>query len=299
METGQFHSAWIVEDGAVATSGAAEAIFPWWSFTKTVIAVAALRLVEQGRLDLDALRPGKSYSLRQLLNHRAGVPNYGRLPAYHEAVARGDDAWSRERLLQAVDADRLDFAPGSGWSYSNVGYMFAGDAICEATGLSLCETLDALVIRPLELPSARFAATRADMAEVHWPHLRAYDPRWVYHGLLIGTPIDAARLLHAVLRGGFLSEGSLSQMRDRLTLLGGALPGRAVTEQAYGLGLMAGRLEGTRAWGHSGAGPGSINLVTYFPDAPAPVTVAVFTDGQDESRTEYEALRIALRANGE
>src|SRR5206468_911675 len=104
---------------------AVEAIFPWWSFTKTVIAAAALRLVEQGQLNLDALRPGKPYTLHQLLNHRAGVPNYGRLAAYHQAVAGGEGAWSRERLLQAVDADRLDFQPGAGWSYSNVGYMLA------------------------------------------------------------------------------------------------------------------------------------------------------------------------------
>src|SRR5689334_16480311 len=129
MGSQSFHSAWIVEEGAVATSGAAGAILPWWSFTKTVIAVAALRLVE---------------------------------------------------------ADRLDFEPGAGWSYSNVGYMFAGDAVAQAAGLPLGEALDALVIRPLDLPSPRFAAARADMAEVYWPQLRAYDPRWVYHGLLIG-----------------------------------------------------------------------------------------------------------------
>jgi CubicO group peptidase (beta-lactamase class C family) len=289
-----FHSAWIGADGTVHTEGEAEAIFPWWSFTKTVIAVAALRLAEQGRLDLDALRPGKPYSLRQLLSNRAGVPNYGRLAAYHEAVARGDDAWSREQLLKAVDIDRLDFAPGQGWSYSNVGYMFAGDAVSEVAGLPLGEALRDLVIRPLGLQSPRFAETRADMAEVFWPHLRSYDPRWVYHGLLIGTPVDAARLLHAVFRGRFLTAQSLSQMRDRFTQLGGALPGRAVTEQAYGMGLMVGRLgDAGRAWGHNGGGPGAVNIVAHFPDVPEPVTVAVFTDGEDEGPAEFEAVRIA------
>jgi CubicO group peptidase (beta-lactamase class C family) len=292
--TDRFHAAWIAADGALSTSGAAEAIFPWWSFTKTVIAVAAMRLVEQGRLDLDAPRPGKPYTLRQLLNHRAGVPNYGRLAAYHEAVARGDDAWGRERLLEAVGADALDFEPGTGWRYSNVGYMFAGDAIAETAGLDLGEALQDLVIRPLTLASPRLAVTRADMAEVFWPHLRTYDPRWVYHGLLIGTPVDAARLLHAVACGGFLSNDSLAQMRDRFTPLGGALPGRPVTEQAYGLGLMVGRLgDAGRAIGHNGSGPGSVNLVAHFPEVARPVTVAVFTDGENEGVAEFEAVRIA------
>jgi CubicO group peptidase (beta-lactamase class C family) len=292
--TDRFHSAWIAADGAVSTSGEAEAIFPWWSFTKTVIAVAAMRLVEQGRLDLDAPRPGKPYTLRQLLTHRAGVPNYGRLAAYHEAVALGDDAWSRERLLDAVDVDTLDFEPGAGWRYSNVGYMFAGDAIAEAAGLDLGETLQDLVVRPLDLPSPRLATTRADMAEVFWPHLRTYDPRWVYHGLLIGTPVDAARLLHAVACGGFLSGASLAQMRDRFTPLGGALPGRPVTEHAYGLGLMIGRLgDAGRTFGHNGGGPGSVNVVAHFPEVAQPVTVAVFTDSEDDGVVEYEAVRIA------
>ena len=294
MQTARFHSAWITTDGSVSTSGAAGAVFPWWSFTKTVLAVAALRLVEQGRLDLDALRPGKPYSLRQLLTHRAGVPNYGRLAAYHEAVASGEDAWSRERLLQAVDADTLDFAPGTGWAYSNVGFMFAGEAIQEAAGLPLGEALQDLIIRPLGLTSPRLAVTRADMAEVFWPHLRDYEPGWVYHGLLIGTPVDAARLLHAVLCGGFLSAASLPEMRDRFSRLGGPLPGRAVTEQAYGLGLMVGRLgEAGRAWGHNGSGPGSVNLVAHFPDVAQPITVAVFAEGEDEGAVEFEAVRIA------
>ena len=294
MTDPHFHAARISADGSVSTSGAGEAIFPWWSFTKTVLAVAALRLVEQGRLDLDAPRPGKPYSLRQLLNHRAGVPNYGRLAAYHEAVARGEDAWSRERLLRAVEAEALDFPPGSGWAYSNVGYLIAREAVEEAAGLPLGDALRDLVLRPLDLPSPRLATTPGDMAAVYWPHLRTYDPGWVYHGLLIGTPVDAARLLRAVLLDGFLTPESLAQMRDRFTRLGGALPGRAVTEQAYGLGLMVGRLgDAGRAWGHNGAGPGSVNVVAHFPDVKRPVTVAVFTDGEDEGRAEFEAVRIA------
>jgi CubicO group peptidase (beta-lactamase class C family) len=275
------------------------ALFPWWSFTKTVLAVAALRLVEAGRLDLDAPRPERPYTLRQLLTHRAGVPNYGKLDAYHAAVARGEDAWSRERLLQVVDADRLDFEPGTAWSYSNVGYLFARDAVEEAAGLPLAEALRELVLDPLGLDQVRLATSRADFAEMFWAHLRAYDPRWVYHGCLIGPPADAARLLHAILCGGVLSEASLGQMLGRFTPLGGSLPGRPVTQQGYGLGVMIGRMgEAGRVIGHNGAGPGSVNAICHFPDLPRPVTVAVFTDGEDEGPAEYEALAIALREQG-
>jgi CubicO group peptidase (beta-lactamase class C family) len=296
MEGRSIHAAWLVGDAPVRVAGAAFAVFPWWSFTKTVLAVAAMRLVEQGRLELDAPRPGRPYSLRQLLTHRAGVPNYGRLEAYHEAVARGEDAWSRQRLLEAVDSDRLDFAPGTAWSYSNVGYLFVRDAIEEAAGLPLGEALRDLVLDPLGLDAVRLASERADFAQVFWPHLRTYDPRWVYHGCLIGPPADAARLLHALVVGRLLSWDSLSEMLGRFTRLGGALPGRPVTEQGYGMGLMIGRMgQAGRVIGHNGAGPGSVNAVCHFPDLPRPVTVAVFTDGEDEGAAECEALAIALR----
>ena len=51
MTTGQIHSAQIRSAGATRLTGCHEAIFPWWSFTKTLIAVAAMRLVEQGNLN--------------------------------------------------------------------------------------------------------------------------------------------------------------------------------------------------------------------------------------------------------
>ena len=69
-----------------------QARVPWWSFTKTVIAAGALALVRDGQLALDEPLANRPYSLRQLLQHRAGVTNYGELPAYHDAVARGGQA---------------------------------------------------------------------------------------------------------------------------------------------------------------------------------------------------------------
>jgi CubicO group peptidase (beta-lactamase class C family) len=299
MEGRSVHAAWLVGDAPVRVAGAAFAVLPWWSFTKTVLAAAAMRLVEGGQLELDAPRPGKPYTLRQLLTHRAGVPNYGGLDAYHEAVARGEDAWSRKRLLEAVHADRLDFAPGTAWAYSNVGYLFVRDAVEEAAGLPLGKALRELVLDPLGLGAVRLASERADFAGVFWPHLRTYDPGWVYHGCLIGPPADAARLLHAILDGQLLSEASLAEMVGRFTRVGGALAGRPVTEQGYGMGLMIGRMgEAGRVIGHNGAGPGAVNAVCHFPDLPRPVTVAVFTDGEDEGAVEYEAKAIALREQG-
>jgi D-alanyl-D-alanine carboxypeptidase len=277
VETNSFHSALIRIDGKVAVGGTATARFPWWSFTKTALAICVLRLVEEGLLDLDELRPGKPFTLRQLLQHRAGVPEYGRLQSYHDAVARHDPPWSRERLLEAVASDRLDFEPGTGWAYSNVGYLFVRDAIEQITGLNLATALQRFVTDHLKLESVQLATTLSDFSDVHWLSSRDYDPGWVYHGCLTGTSLDAAKMLHALFRGQILRSNSLLEMLESHKL-GAVIPGRPWTSYGYGLGLMSGKMgEVGRAIGHSGEDPFCVNAVYHFPDLRLPVTVATFT----------------------
>src|ERR1700724_2282941 len=75
---------------------------PWWSFTKTALATAALQLVARGELTLDDRIDGRPYTLRQLLQHRAGVPNYGNLASYQEAVWHGEKPWGVAQMLDRV-----------------------------------------------------------------------------------------------------------------------------------------------------------------------------------------------------
>lgn len=294
MERDRFHAAIVENDGTVKVFGSPHSLFPWWSFTKTVLAICALRLTEEGLIDLDDLRPGKPFTLRQLLQHRAGVPEYGKLQAYHDAVARRDPPWSRATLLEKVQADRLDFEPGTGWAYSNTGYLFVRDAIEKATGLNLETALKRFVTEPLELQSVELAMTPSDFRRVHWPSSREYDPGWVYHGCLMGTSLDAAKILHALFHGEILTSDRLQAMLDTHPV-GGAICGRPWTSCGYGLGLMSGQVgEPCRVIGHSGAGPFSVNAVYHFPDIAKPVTVASFMEGSNEGATEFEAVRLAL-----
>jgi len=261
----------------------------------TALAIAALRLVGQECLHLDGALPGKAFSLRQLLTHRAGVPDYGGIDAYHRAVSRREDAWSRATLLEAAGADQLLFEPGAGWAYSNIGYLFVGDAIVEASGWPLAQALRKLVLDPLDLAGTRLATERTDFQQIFWPFLTSYDPRWVYHGCLIGPPIDATRLLHALFHGRLLAPELVASMYARFTPLGDAPAGRPGREIGYGMGLRLARMGmAGRALGHSGMGPGSVNAVYHFPDLSPALTVAVFADGDDQGAVEREAVSIAL-----
>ena len=280
-------------ENTIRVLGSASTLFPWWSFTKCALAICALRLSEEGFINLEECRPGKPYTLRQLLQHRAGVPEYGKLDSYHEAVARHDTPWSRAKLLEEVQADQLDFEPGTSWSYSNVGYLFVRDAIEQATGIELGTALKQFITDPLELRSVRLAMSSSDFDSVYCGTSEPYDPGWVYHGCLLGTTPDAARLLDALLHRRLLQPATLQLMLETYHL-GGPIPGRPRIDCGYGLGLMSGRFgEVGRAIGHSGTGPFCANAVYYFPDVANPAVIASFTFGNDEGVAELEAVRLA------
>lgn len=167
--------------------------------------------------------------------------------------------------------------------------MLAVGALEQVSGKDLGALVADLVAGPLGLESLELAQTPAQFSKLYWSEARKYCPKWVYHGCLIGTVPDAARLLHVVFQGGFLRPETLETMLEYQPL-GGAIAGRLWVKCGYGLGLMVGQVGGgMRAIGHSGAGWFSVNSVCHFPDQDEPVTVACFTSGV----AEFGAVRIA------
>ncbi|WP_198651178.1 serine hydrolase domain-containing protein [Salinicola sp. CPA57] len=270
-------------------------IFPYWSFTKTVIAICALRMAQEGRIDLDRHLTGYDFSLRQVLNHTSGLPDYFSLSEYRRAVAEDEEPWPVEYLRElTMERGRL-FRPGKGWSYSNVGYLLARDLIEDVAQQSFASLVKQMICDPLDLDSVELAVARRDFERVHWTSAASYHPGWVYHGCLIGTAADAAKLLHALFMGKLLNAPMLAEMLIRHPL-GGAIEGRPWTECGYALGLMSGRCGDVgRVIGHSGGGPFSVNAVYHFPDLLSPITVSSFTDGQNEGVVEFATINAALR----
>ncbi|WAT06267.1 serine hydrolase [Rouxiella badensis] len=139
--------------GRRETSALPNARFPYWSFTKTVIAICALKLSEAGVIDLDAPLAGEAFTLRQLLMHTAGLNDYAQIAEYHRDVAANQLPWPRERLLEAVLAQGPLFTPGNGWCYSNVGYMLAREHIEAVSGKPFAHWVAEFISLPLELHS--------------------------------------------------------------------------------------------------------------------------------------------------
>lgn len=160
----------VVEDGAIVQEEGDRSDVPWWGVTKMAIAAATLTVVGEGRLDLDAPLAGRPDTLRQLLQHRAG-------------------------LRESAKADQLIYAPGTNWNYSNIGFFFVRELLEQTTGAPLGPLLERRVLQPLGLLGVR-------IARVSWrpTTIRA----WMYHGTLIGPLAQAALFLDRLLAGGLL-----------------------------------------------------------------------------------------------
>lgn len=281
----------LVVNGCLLSSAQPADWVPWWSFTKTVLAATALTLVRDGLIGLDDQLPEGPFTLRQLLRHEAGLADYGELADYHTAVARHDAPWLAEDMLQRLDATRLRYQPGVGWGYSNVGYLYVVRLIERTTGLTLERALQQRVFTPLGLSQVRLATTPADLHGVCLGDICAYDPGWVYHGLLVGPLSEAALLLERVLTGDLLPDELLQAMQTA-RVLGGPMPGRPWASPGYALGLMKGGLEnGVALCGHTGAGPGSVVAVYHQAQGERTASCAVFAAGADQGAVEAEIVR--------
>ena len=282
------------EDGVHADTNM---VVPWWSYAKTVLASAALALVAQRRFQLDEPVNGKPFTLRQLLQHRAGLPCYGTRRAYYEAVAAGQHPWDADEMLRRVGAGTLAYEPGHGWGYSNVGYLLVRNLIEREADALLGPALERLVFAPLGVSGVTVAQEPADLDATAWGNARRYHPGWVYHGLLVGPAGAAALFLHRLLAGDLLPPDLLTAMQASHPV-DGVVPGRPWRATNYGLGLMIGQGEPPGEYvGHTGGGPGSTSAVYQLAagtvEAHDRCTGAAFAPVDDPGMVEARALRLA------
>jgi CubicO group peptidase (beta-lactamase class C family) len=255
-------------------------LVPWWSFAKTVLAAAALVLVDRRQLDPDAPVASAPYTLRHLLQHTSGLPDYGPNPDYHRAVAAGDPPWAIDELLRRVNPSTLLFAPGTRFSYSNIGYLFIRQIIERTAHADLGDALKALVLDPMGIESVFVANTPDELDTIVWGNTQRYDPRWVYPGCVVGSLSWAAVCLHRLIHDDLLPPVTKTAMLTPCSYEAGV---KAPDDFGYGLGLMIEPARpGERLVGHAGSGPGS--TITVFSAMRGRRTFAAAV-GTDEAGT--------------
>jgi D-alanyl-D-alanine carboxypeptidase len=273
-----------------------------YSVTKTFLAVLCLRL----ELDLDApvgtwLHDDRlpDASLRQLLNHTSGIPDYGpsRLPEYGAAVRdRPGEPWDDEELLSRALALGPDFEPGAGWAYSNTGYLLVRRIVDAAATGGFAGALERELLGPLDLADTSLALELEDLAGLvpglgELGDVRGrYHPCWVGHRTLASTAADQRRFWAALARGELCELDRLTESVE----IGFDAPG--FVRPSYGLGVMTdpGRPDGLLI-GHGGGGPGyAAAAFALLRNGDDPL-VAVELEGDERVDVQSRAL-AALRA---
>jgi CubicO group peptidase (beta-lactamase class C family) len=288
-----------IENGVPVTD---RSVFRIGSITKQFTAAAVMKLVEQGRVGLDAplseylpdyAGPGRRVTVHQLLNHTSGIPSYTGL---------GERFWTRSRLdltheqmLELFAADSLEFEPGSRWAYNNSGYYLLGMLIEKVTGESYAAHLSNTQFGPLglsqtlycdEAPIVPHRAEGYDLVDgriVNAAPLSMRPPGAA--GALCSTPRDLVRWTRALAGGRVVSADSYRRMTTPTSLTAG-------DSQAYGYGLVPGRIEDHEVVAHGGGINGFNSYASHLPALD--VTIVVLANGPTNAARVHERITRAV-----
>jgi len=277
------------------------------SLTKQFTATAALLLVDEGRLSLDAtlasLVPGFSITgagirVRQLLGHTTGLVNFANVPEWTAS-------WGREstpdELIDLFRRKPLVDAPGTRFEYNNSGYVLVGRAIELLTGKSWAQFLDERIFRPLGMRSTAVNEPGVIVpgrvpgyarAQEGWQNTKAeLHPSQLYAAGALRSSLDDLARFHRALAGGqLLSPAALTAMTTPGALNDGRRTG-------YGAGWAVSRQRGRTVLEHGGASYGYYSAVVWLPEEG--VWGAVMTNRYgfgDEARSRL--VRAVMLAAG-
>jgi D-alanyl-D-alanine carboxypeptidase len=294
--------------------------FPVYSITKTFTAVCVLRLAQAGLLDvhdsvdkwMDDLVVPRTLLLSHLLQHTGGVPDYGPLAKYHEAVRRNPSRpWTDQEFFNTTLGNGLLFEPGTGWAYSNIGYLILRRVIERAAGVSFRLCIDEHIVSRLGLNDTSVAEViqdweccvpgwgrevRTDAAIVD---VRStYHPGWCAPGVAVSTVDDVTEVYDGLFRGELLDSEHLNLMLQVVRVPGSHPP--AVTPSC-GMGVLADP-DGPfgPSYGHGGGGPGYSLEASILPGSPVGrLSVAVFCNSSlvvDVQVAVHALLQVATPA---
>ena len=281
------------------------------SVSKMFAAVALMRLVESGRVDLDAPVhrylpdfPQKSWpiTLRQLANHTSGLRHYRNADFAPDApIGRNAHFLTDREALTVFEQDPLDFEPGTRSLYSTYAYSLLAAALGAAAGTSYQQVVHDLVTQPLGLRTvgadhpydlvpdrSRVYVYRDDLGRTIHAAFSDSSYKWAGGGYLASSE-DLVRFMSALTQPGLLSASALDQMFTPQRLADGA----PATSGAAPVGI-GWRVDvdenGRRRFHHGGSLTGGGAIVMTLRDER--VSVAILSN-QLPRPTEALAAQIA------
>ncbi|WP_282696773.1 serine hydrolase domain-containing protein [Streptomyces sp. CC208A] len=256
------------------------------SITKTFVATVLLQLQAEGRIDLDdpvekwlpgVVRghghDGRKITVRQLLNHTSGIYSYTADPDFQQKafgpgfLEHRYDTWAPGDLVGIAMTHAPDFAPGTGWNYSNTNFVLAGMVIEKVTGRPYGKAVENRIVKPLKLRATSVPGTDPTMPTPSSPaysKLSAEQDAPVHDvselnpslaaaaGEMISDSRDLQTFYRALLKGRLLPRAEMRELTATVEV------SPEYPDYGYGLGLMKQKLScGKEVWGHGGGIHGS------------------------------------------
>lgn len=254
------------------------------SVTKSMVAAVVLQLVDEGKLQLDQrvdeLLPGllsKSVTVRQLLDHTSGIPDYlAGLDTAQQIASRADDSVSDDELISKASAMPWTSEPGQEFSYSNTNYVLLGRIVADLDGKPVGQSLQDRIFEPLQMTDTTYP-TDADIAgdALHgyvlengiYTDVTEYDASiWSSGAAVVSTVGDLNTFFRALFDGMLIPQNLIDEMQ-------------VLTPSAYGLGLLLGGDacnpgSGELVFGQRGNGFGYSTLAFASPDGERQVALS-------------------------
>jgi D-alanyl-D-alanine carboxypeptidase len=278
------------------------------SVSKTFVAAAIMKLVDEGQLSLDGplskFRPdypnGENITVRQLLHHTSGIYDYFAASNYDSLVfgsMRGHE-WTPDEILSTFKHDPY-FAPGAGYHYSNTNFILLGLIVEQVTGQKLGDVYSDWFFGPLGMSETTFQGSGPPPSDAasgyleraaglkeqgdgtdYRPSISAATVAWAA-GAIDGSPRDITTWGDALYGGHLVSPQALAQMEDWTYY--------PATDETYGLGTRSRVIEGERVFGHTGSIRGFDAAMWHFPDTD--MTISVMTNlGRIDANPIVDAL---------
>ena len=258
------------------------------SISKTYMAVAILKLYEQGKILLDSsivkylpvkyrrfVKHANKITVRMLLNHTSGIAEYSDDPGFVTFILeRPLQSFDVMDVMKTIEDKELMFTPGSRHYYANTNYELLALIADSLTG-NHAAFISSVIFKPLGLDHTYY---RNDAGYLHYPQLvdsywdvlntgrpanitaiqKANVSSFIGDDGIVCTTTDAVKFLKGLVEGKLLSPSSMAEMETWVNDASG--------NPIYGLGLVHYAAGGLTGIGHSGGGIGGGCILMYVPE---------------------------------
>ncbi|MGF2014146.1 MULTISPECIES: serine hydrolase domain-containing protein [unclassified Nostoc] len=281
------------------------------SMSKTFMAVVVLKLVEQGKIELDRaiatylprdITPhiinSDKITVRQLLNHTSGVAEYLDTKEFIRATAKRNRSqpWTAREAIQYMYQEQPQADPGEKFIYTDCNYILLELIVENITRETLAQAIRTQILKPLGLKHTFTELREPTIEEVATGYgdrnkdgkLDSYaevnDGNGLGDGGLVSTAEDLAKFAKAL----FVKKSLLSSkmMKEMLKFKDNG------KSYSYGLGVERFSSPLETAIGHSGIAYGFTTLLAYLPNQNTTIVVLLNAQGVDIKSIARTGLEV-------